>query len=35
MKKLKSKAYHEIRTEQKNLLEALNEFRTVFDLKNN
>ncbi|MBT4928167.1 hypothetical protein HON17_08095, partial [bacterium] len=35
MKKLKSKAYHEIRTEQKNLLEALNKFRTVFDLKNN
>ncbi len=30
MKKLKSKAYHEIRTEQKNLLEALNEFRTCF-----
>ena len=35
MKKLNSKAYYEIRTEQKNLLEALNEFRTVYDLKNN
>ena len=35
MKKLNSKEYHEIRTEQRALLEALNKFRTVFDLKNN
>tara|TARA_B110000046_G_scaffold178738_1_gene206952 strand:+ start:461 stop:1783 length:1323 start_codon:yes stop_codon:yes gene_type:complete len=35
MKKLNSKGYHEIRTEQRALLEALNKFRTIFDLKNN
>ena len=35
MKKFKSKEYDKIKTEQKNLLEALNEFRSVFDLKNN
>ena len=33
MKKIKSKTYYEIRTEQKKLLEALNEFRVVFDSK--
>ena len=35
MKKIKSKVYHEIRTEQKKLIEALNEFRVVFDSKMN
>ncbi len=35
MKKIKSKAYNEVRTEQKKLLEALNEFRVVFDSKMN
>ena len=35
MKKIKSKAYHEVRTEQKKLLDALNEFRVVFDSKMN
>ncbi len=33
MKKTKSKTYYEIRIEQKKLLEALNEFRIVFDSK--
>ncbi len=35
VKKIKSKAYHEMRTEQKKLLKALNEFRIVFDSKMN
>ena len=35
IKKLNRKGYDEIRTEQKLLLEELNEFRAIFDLRNN
>ena len=34
MKKTNRKCYQEIKKEQKILLEALNEFRAVFDLRN-